>query len=1530
MKIYKKKHHKKHCTLNSVFVKIAFLLMAFSELSFAQSNPTVTGFSPTTNLRNAPRNSNIVHNYNVAVTSTATSQNNFFIHRSKKGRIGTAHGTYSGANTSTITYNPTNDFFPGELISVSRTTGVQDTDGNNSSYSQDYSFYAEAGVGPARFNPYLSSNTLNAAAIATYAADINNDNNLDLLTLTASQITIMTGNGDGTLNAGATIVLPLTSASCWAIADFDRDGDLDIAVGYNSGFTSSIRISIYRNGGNGTFGSPYNRYASNLMATATDTVGVIGVTALAATDYNNSNNSIYADGDIDLIIGFRRNNNTGKVCVAQSTVLVFGMNTIYTLNAGPTIYTISNNSSTARKIVTGFFGNIASGPFFTRSSVAILTSNNQIVMLPGYSGQFSSHTYTAPNGATALDMVTGDFDADGRLDFAYASLGNLFCFLNTSDNSGNITFSSTATSTSYTGGFRDIEIGDIDGDGDLDLVLVPNGNSNIEVYKNNGSGTFAYDNTNPIPNGYYAYGIAAGDFDGDNDIDLASVKRTTNNNMASILLNEVFINSSFAGTVFCAGSSLNVNYTSNGVFYTNYFTAQLSDASGSFASPTTIGLLVSTASSGTISCTIPLGTATGSGYKIRVISSNPSVIGTESNSFTINSSPEITLASRNCNTGNATAITVSGANSYTWSPASGLNTITGASVIASPVAPTTYTVTGTSSNGCTSSRTISVSDQCYCTGTYSVDCSSNDYLDDFYMMSGNFMLIQKTNSGCNGHLGNYTAYSTADTLSTTLYGGENYDIYGSFGPYNQGIGIWIDLNRDGDFDDANEFVFSAPGSSTFGGNFTLPDVLTEGVSVMRVRTIFNNTPTAGDACSAQTYGEIEDFKVTLISPLTVVSTNPVENSTNVPVAQNTSVTFSPSVVLSSLSNTRFHGSLKGRHFGLGSVSQPTYTFNPNINYKPGEKISVTIPSASSISGGTLSSPYQFEYFAAAGSGTARFQALSSIASNNISDIVAGDFNNDGDIDFAVTRASNDEFAITVQTYNNNGSGTFTSGSSFFMYNDVGIAAGDLDNDGDLDLVTAVPYASNVMDFYTNNGSGVFTQSSSSWTTEAAANIKVADMDGDGNLDIVCSNPTTGRLFYYRNTGTGALASRFDSTPVLIQSLSGINSFTIGDFNKDGLLDVAHGRTVSGGVLRINYNTPSNPGSFQAATVLLSNTGTSTECTALNCFDYDGDGDLDLVATKTADGTMIVVRNNYPSSTYTLEQTLTVNASPRQIEAADFDGDGDIDLYVAHSSAAAVYVANNSGTFAVTTHATGGTNPAVICSADFDGDGDIDIVGKSIAGFTPTPVYFIENGEYTVTATVNNAPVCAGYLVNVTSTLSPPVWPSTTFTAELSDASGSFASPVTLGNVVSTTGVTSNFAIPYNTPTGTGYRIRWSNTLTGSTIIQSAPFTINSIPVAPTLSVIDNCGNSTITASGYSGTLSWSDGGSGNPRTVGPGNYYVMQIVNGCSSTVSNYVTANPLPVPSAPSLAVINNCGNSTITASGYSGSLNWSDGGSG
>lgn len=163
---------------------------------------------------------------------------------------------------------------------------------------------------------------------------------------------------------------------------------------------------------------------------------------------------------------------------------------------------------------------------------------------------------------------------------------------------------------------------------------------------------------------------------------------------------------------YCSGQSVNVNFTATGNYNVgNIFSAELSNASGSFASPTVIGTLNST-TSGTIVATIPQGTAAGAGYRIRVVSSNPGTTGsdnasnitvTQGRAATINVTPASPVTF--CAGTTVTLTAETGFSNYIWS-----NAQTGTSIIVNTAG--TYSVTAQSIDGCgtASSGQVTVSE----------------------------------------------------------------------------------------------------------------------------------------------------------------------------------------------------------------------------------------------------------------------------------------------------------------------------------------------------------------------------------------------------------------------------------------------------------------------------------------------------------------------------------------------------------------------------------------------------------------------------------------------------------------------------------------------------------------------------------------------------------------------------------------------------------------------------------------------------
>jgi gliding motility-associated-like protein len=156
---------------------------------------------------------------------------------------------------------------------------------------------------------------------------------------------------------------------------------------------------------------------------------------------------------------------------------------------------------------------------------------------------------------------------------------------------------------------------------------------------------------------------------------------------------------------YCAGQCYTLPVSAVGTFNPgNTFTAQLSDANGSFATGVTnVGTVTATAS-GNINICIPANQASGTNYLLRVASSNPEYCSiVHCNTITIHAEPTVTLSTPpSLCMGSSTTLTASGGTSYSWS-----NGATTSNITVSPNANITYTL-GVTSNGCTKDTNIEV------------------------------------------------------------------------------------------------------------------------------------------------------------------------------------------------------------------------------------------------------------------------------------------------------------------------------------------------------------------------------------------------------------------------------------------------------------------------------------------------------------------------------------------------------------------------------------------------------------------------------------------------------------------------------------------------------------------------------------------------------------------------------------------------------------------------------------------------------
>jgi hypothetical protein len=217
----------------------------------------------------------------------------------------------------------------------------------------------------------------------------------------------------------------------------------------------------------------------------------------------------------------------------------------------------------------------------------------------------------------------------------------------------------------------------------------------------------------------------------------------------------------------CASTATGtVDYTITGTFNSgNIFTAELSDVNGNFSQPLAIGTRTAT-DAGTINITIPENLPTGTGYKIRVLASNPATTGSESSAFTITQNGEYCPTIGDYRTkGTNTWATVSIWETYNYDTATKTRAWQNASVQPNNAAINVYV---------RNTHTVTLSDGPKSINNLIVDAGGRLYRNN--ATCGGFNYI---NLGgdilCNGNIGNGT---TSDAIGFNIQAG-NHTIKGS-------------------------------------------------------------------------------------------------------------------------------------------------------------------------------------------------------------------------------------------------------------------------------------------------------------------------------------------------------------------------------------------------------------------------------------------------------------------------------------------------------------------------------------------------------------------------------------------------------------------------------------------------------------------------------------------------------------------------------------------------------------------------------
>ncbi|HEX9951076.1 MAG TPA: FG-GAP-like repeat-containing protein [Rubricoccaceae bacterium] len=318
------------------------------------------------------------------------------------------------------------------------------------------------------------------------------------------------------------------------------------------------------------------------------------------------------------------------------------------------------------------------------------------------------------------------------------------------------------------------------------------------------------------------------------------------------------------------------------------------------------------------------------------------------------------------------------------------------------------------------------------------------------------------------------------------------------------------------------------------------------------------------------------------------------------------------------------------------------------------------------------------------------------------------------------------------------------------------ALADLDGDGDPDLLVGSETGLDVsgrarLAFYRNIGTATapdFELADADYLSLAydygGYGPVAGDLDGDGDLDLLVGG-FNGRFALLRNAGTAtAPAFALDAETAGARGFGGVDAGqyargALGDLDGDGDLDLVTG--ASSGRVRVHRNV----GTPQAASFLVEANGSPQapdvafalaagipdvvgQDSAPALADLDGDGDLDLLV-GTATGAVLTFRNTgtRTAPAFTAEAPLVAGRRRTAPALADADGDGDLDLFAGTDAGGVLFWRRSGGTSS--TEAPGGRtdglrldvrpNPSsgasrFVASADVQGEAVVfDVRGREV-------------------------------------------------------------------------------------------------------------------------------------------------------------------------------------------------------------------------